>query len=127
MTRAHRPTDAELAILQVLWDRGQSTVREVHDAMGQDTGYTTTLKLLQIMDRKGLVDRDASRRSHVYRAVADEPSTTGGLVRDLMDKAFAGSAARLVMRALSSNEASREELQSIKALLDDLTDIEEAP
>ncbi len=124
MTQA-RPADAELAILQVLWDQGPCTVRQVHEAMGQATGYTTTLKLLQIMDGKGLVDRDASRRSHVYSARVDERSTTGGMVRDLMDKAFAGSAARLVMRALSTKPASRTELERIKELLDDLSAGEE--
>jgi len=113
------PTDAELAILRVLWRRGPSTVRDIFDALGaRGTGYTTTLKLLQIMHQKRLVARDESSRSHVYRAMADRERTERRLVRDLADRAFGGSAAQLVLRALSDERASPEELARIRALLD---------
>lgn len=121
MTDKPLPTDAELAILAVLWKRGPSTVRDVHDALraSQDTGYTTVLKLLQIMTQKGLVKRDEAQRSHVYRAAATADRTQKRLVGNLLDKAFAGSAHDLVMRALSLKPASREELAAIRALLDE--------
>lgn len=114
------PTSAEISILAVLWQRGPSTVREVHEALkdAQDTGYTTVLKLMQIMAQKGLCARDESQRSHVYRALVSEEQAQRGLVADLVDKAFGGSAAQLVMRALSSDRASREEIEEIRALLD---------
>src|SRR4030095_2655089 len=98
-----RPTEGELAILRVLWRRGPSTVREVHEELSPDkpTGYTTTLKLLQIMGDKGLVHRDATRRAHVYEAREAPETTQAQLVRDLVDRVFAGSAARLVMHAIS--------------------------
>jgi predicted transcriptional regulator len=115
------PTDAELAILSVLWKRGPSTVRDVHEALraSHDTGYTTVLKLLQIMTQKGLVKRDESQRSHVYRAAATADRTQKRLVGDLLDKAFGGSTSDLVMRALSVKPASAEELAAIRALLDE--------
>ena len=96
------PTDAELAILTVLWRRGPSTVRDVFESLRDDagTGYTTVLKLLQIMMAKGLVKRDESQRSHVYRAAASEEQTQKRLVGDLLDRAFGGSAQALVMRAV---------------------------
>ena len=117
-----RPTDAELAILRVLWRRGPSTVRRVQEALeeSQPTGYTTALKLLQIMAAKGLVDRDESQRSHVFRARSGEDETQKQLVRDLMERAFGGSAQRLVMQALSSRRATAEELESIRRLIDEL-------
>src|ERR1700759_4127320 len=92
-----RPTDAELAILRVLWERGPSTVRQVHDVLARDRqeGYTTPLKLLQIMTEKGLVDRDERDRTHVYRARVGEEQTQRQLVRDLVDRAFGGSASKL--------------------------------
>ncbi|HWO11893.1 MAG TPA: BlaI/MecI/CopY family transcriptional regulator [Polyangiaceae bacterium] len=116
------PTDAELAILGVLWRRGPSTVREVHDALSptQGTGYTTVLKLMQLMAQKGLVIRDESQRSHVYRPASAEAQTQRRLIGDLMDKAFSGSAAQLVMRALSVKPASKGELEEIRHLLDEL-------
>ncbi len=118
---ARRPTDAELAILQVLWSRGPSTVREVHEALSHHkTGYTTTLKLLQIMAEKGLVTRDASRRTHVYQAKASQDCTQQQLVRNLLDRVFEGSAKKLIMQALSANKASAEELAEIRQLLDSL-------
>lgn len=115
------PTDAELAILTVLWRRGPSTVRDVFEALRDDagTGYTTVLKLLQIMMAKGLVKRDESQRSHVYRAAASEEQTQKRLVGDLLDRAFGGSAQALVMRALSVKPASDDELAAIRALLDE--------
>jgi BlaI family penicillinase repressor len=116
------PTDAELAILGVLWRQGPSTVREVHDALSptQGTGYTTVLKLMQLMAQKGLVIRDESQRSHVYRPASAEAQTQRRLVGELMDKAFAGSASQLVMRALSVKRASRGELEEIRQMLEEL-------
>lgn len=117
-----RPSDGELAILRALWDRGPSTVREVHAALseGREIGYTTVLKLMQIMVDKGLATRDESARSHVYRAAQAEEPTQACLLRDLMDKAFEGSAASLVLRALSEPPADPAELEAIQALLDRL-------
>jgi predicted transcriptional regulator len=115
-----RPTDAELEILRVLWQRGPSTVRQVHDAIGaaRDTGYTTVLKLLQIMAEKGLVDRDEAQRSHVYRARYAEELTQRQLVQDLLVRAFGGSTEKLVMQALAAKRASKAELEEIRRLLD---------
>lgn len=117
-----RPTDAELAILGVLWERGPSTVRDVHDALAetQDTGYTTVLKLMQIMTEKGLVVRDETQRAHIYEARSTEQRTQRQLLTDLADRAFGGSPARLVMQALSGRKASAEELTEIRQLLDRL-------
>ena len=114
-----RPTDAELAILQVLWTRGPSTVRQVHDALAgsRETGYTTTLKLMQIMAEKRLVTRDESSRTHVYHAAMSRDQTQRQLVSDLVDRAFGGSAAALVMQALSSHPASETELAEIQRLV----------
>lgn len=115
-----RPTDAELAILRVLWARGPSTVRQVHEALAsRDTGYTTTLKLMQIMADKGLVTRNETSRTHVYAAKAGEEQTQQQLVKDLVDRAFGGSAAALVLRALSSDDATDDELTEIRKLIDD--------
>ncbi|MEA2491215.1 MAG: hypothetical protein QOH21_3007 [Acidobacteriota bacterium] len=115
-----RPTDAELGILRVLWDRGPSTVREVHSALSatHDSGYTTVLKLLQIMTDKGLVVRDESERAHVYATRISEQRTQRQLLGDLMDRAFNGSPTKLVMQALSGRKASAEELSAIRELLD---------
>jgi BlaI family penicillinase repressor len=117
-----RPTDAELSILRVLWRRGPSTVRQVHEELAQrgPTGYTTVLKMLQIMTEKGLVERDDSERAHVYMARRPEEQTLGQLVGDLLDRAFEGSASRMVLRALESRPASPEELAEIRRLLDEL-------
>jgi len=116
-----RPTDAELAILGVLWTRGASTVRQVHEALAdtRDTGYTTTLKLMQIMAEKGLVKRNETARTHVYTAVAGEEQTQQQLVKDLVDRAFGGSAAQLVLRALSAEGATDAEVKEIRKLIDD--------
>jgi BlaI family penicillinase repressor len=122
MTDLPRPTDVELSILRVLWRRGSSTVKEVHDELARraPTGYTTTLKQLQIMAEKGLVTRDESQRAHLYTARLPEEQTQTQLVGDLLDRAFEGSAGRLVMRALSSRPTSAEELSEIRELLDRL-------
>lgn len=117
-----RPTQAETAILQVLWQRGPSTVRQVYEVLSaeRDMGYTTVLKLLQIMHDKGLVRRDESQRSHRYQAVSTRRRTQQQLVADLLDRAFGGSMRNLVMHALSSRKASPEDLAEIRTLLDEL-------
>ena len=104
----------------MLWAQGPSTVRQVHDALveARDTGYTTTLKLMQIMAEKGLVTRDESERTHVYTARASQGSTQRQLVSDLVDRAFGGSAAALVLQALSAHPASPDELQEIQRLIE---------
>ena len=117
-----QPTDAELRILRVLWQRGPSTVREVHEVLGAErpTAYTTTLKLLQIMHEKGLATRDDSARTHVYVAAVAESDTQRQATAELRDKVFGGSAAALVHHALTMEPASREELRKIRKLLDSL-------
>jgi BlaI family transcriptional regulator, penicillinase repressor len=117
-----RPTDAELAILRVLWSRGPSTVRDVHEELNQrsPTGYTTVLKMLQIMTEKGLVVRDETQRAHIYEARHSEQKTQRQLLSDLEDRAFGGSAAKLVLQALSGRKATAEELNEIRELLDRL-------
>ena len=112
-----KPTDSELAILRVLWTRGPSTVRQVAEVLNREAGYTTVLKLLQIMTEKELVVRDESERTHVYQAAYTEDQTQRQLVSDLLDRAFDGSAAKLVLQALASNKASPEELDEIRKLL----------
>ena len=116
------PTSAELEILHVLWTRGPSTVREVHDALNADkpTGYTTTLKLLQIMAGKDLVRRDEKQRAHIYKARIPRDQTQSQLMGNLVDKVFGGSASRLVMHALSSKRASAKELAEIRRTLDEM-------
>ena len=115
-----RPTDSELAILRVLWNLGPCTVRQVQEELEQrePTGYTTVLKLLQIMTEKRLVQRDESARAHIYSALHSADHTRSGLVGDLLNRAFEGSAAQLVMQALSSHQASADERQEIRSLLD---------
>jgi BlaI family penicillinase repressor len=117
-----RPTEAELEILGVLWRRGGSTVREVHEelARGRPLGYTTVLKLLQIMAEKGLVRRDESERAHVYAASTPAEQTQRQILGDLLERAFGGSAERLVQQALSSRKASPEEIARIREFLDEL-------
>ena len=123
-----RPTDAELAILRILWDRGPSTVRQVHDVLARDrqAAYTTALKLLQIMTEKGLVERDERDRTPVYRARLGEEQTQRQLVRDLLDRAFGGSATKLVMQALAARRASPEELRDIRKAIDSARSEKEA-
>ena len=116
-----RPTGAELEILSVLWQRGPSTVRDVHTVLSRTrrTGYTTVLKLMQIMADKGLVSRNEDQRAHVYETRVPQIQTQRQLVRDLLDRVFDGSATNLVMQALSARKASSEELAEIRRLLDD--------
>lgn len=120
-----RPTNAELSILSVLWQRGPSTVREVHEALkaarDDKVGYTTVLKLLQIMAEKKLVKRDTRARTHVYAAAASEATTRGNLLSDLVDRAFGGSSLALVLQALSTARATPAELEQIRRLLDERT------
>ncbi|MGA2742993.1 MAG: BlaI/MecI/CopY family transcriptional regulator [Bryobacteraceae bacterium] len=116
-----RPTDAELEILRVLWDLGPSTVREVHTTLERqrEIGYTTVLKLLQIMAAKGLVERDETARAHVYKARLAREQTQRQMVGHLLDRAFGGSASRLMMQALSSRKASTEEIAEMRQMLAD--------
>lgn len=116
-----RPTEGELQILKVLWKRGASTVREVHDVLNESkpTIYTTVLKLMQIMTEKGLVKRDLSQRAHLYEANVAQSDTQQQLVGDLLEKVFDGSASQLVMRALSNKKASQKEISEIRNLLDE--------
>jgi BlaI family transcriptional regulator, penicillinase repressor len=117
-----RPTEAELELLSILWARGPSSVRQIHEALGPDktTGYTTTLKLLQRMLEKGLLKRDERQRTHVYEAVWRAEETQRQLVRDLLRRAFHGAASKLVVQALSEEKVSAAELAEIRRLLDDL-------
>ena len=117
-----RPTDAELNILRVLWQRGPSTVRQVHDVLNRDkpTGYTTVLKFMQIMTDKGLLARDESRRTHVYRPKLPAERTQQQLVRHLLERAFEGSARELVMQALNAKKVSPKELAQIRSMFDEI-------
>ena len=116
-----KPTDAELAILRVLWDLGSCTVREVQAELEKrrKTGYTTVLKFLQIMTEKSLVKRDEARRAHVYEAAYTEEQTQKQLVGDLLERAFAGSATKLVMQALDAKRASPAELSQIRMIIEE--------
>ena len=116
------PTDRELAILAVLWAQGAGTVRAVHEALDADagTGYTTTLKLMQIMVEKGLLVRRDDGRRHVYQPAVSEERTQKQVVRDVLEKVFAGSAEKLVMRALSAKRVSPKELKRIRQMLDEM-------
>jgi predicted transcriptional regulator len=113
------PTGAELDILAALWRLGPATVREVHEQLGKDSGYTTTLKQMQVMTEKGLVTRTERFRSHVYEASQPKEQTQGQLAADLLQRAFEGSAKNLMLGALSANPASREDLKDIRRMLDD--------
>ena len=115
-----RPSDGELAILRVLWALGPATVREVHTELSKarDMGYTTVLKLMQIMAEKGLARRDESARTHVYQALQAEQPTQAFLVRDLLTRAFGGNAKALMIRALEAEPTTLEELDEIQGLLD---------
>ena len=115
------PTDAELDILAALWRLGPATVREVHEALGKDSGYTTTLKQMQLMIDKGLVVRSERFRSHVYEAGVPKEQTQKQIAADLLKRAFGGSARSLVMGALSAQSASAEELEEIRAMIDNFT------
>ena len=115
-----KPTDAELAILRVLWSRGPSTVRQIAEVMaegGRETGYTTVLKLLQIMTEKRIVVRDETARTHIYAPASTQDQTQRQMVTDLLDRVFDGSAAQLVMQALAAKTTTPEELAEIRKLL----------
>lgn len=118
----HKPTDSELEILQVLWDQGPSSVRAVNEELNKskDSGYTTTLKLMQIMTVKGLTVRDTSSRTHIYSATVREGNIKSGLVQRFVSATFKGSASQLVMSALGSSHTSKEDLQKIKELISKL-------
>ena len=115
----NKPTEAELSILSVLWQRGSATVREVFEILNQTkpTGYTTVLKMLQIMDEKGLVERDMTAKAHVYRAKLAQKEAQRNFVSNLLDKVFGGSAKQLVLQALESKPASAEDLKEIRKIL----------
>ncbi len=119
-----KPTESELEILQILWKHDTCTVREVNEELskikGTEIGYTTTLKLMQLMHEKGLVERDASNRTHIYKALLNQKKTQKSLVNKLINSAFNGSASQLVMQALSDHQSSPEELEAIKNYLDQL-------
>ena len=114
-----RPTDAELAILRVLWEQGPCSVRQVHDALSRNRtfAYTTTLKFLQIMTEKGLATREERGRQHLYRARHRQKAMQRTLIRDLLDRAFGGSMSTLVVQALAMKRASRDELREIRRLI----------
>lgn len=113
-----KPTETELGILQVLWRNGPSTVRRVHEELGAETGYTTILKLMQIMAEKGLLERDTGERTHIYHAAVSEDQTKRRIVRDLVDKAFRGSSKDMIMQALSAKAASKEDLAEIRRMIE---------
>ena len=116
-----KPTESELEILQILWQKEHCTVREVHETLDKkDAGYTTTLKLMQIMHEKGLVERDTTAKTHIYKALLNQEKTQQQLVNKMIDNVFNGSAARLVMQALGNQSASKEEIDLIKEYLDKL-------
>ncbi|MDB6021054.1 MAG: hypothetical protein JWQ04_911, partial [Pedosphaera sp.] len=121
-TTLPKPTDSELAILRVLWRLGPATVRAVHDELNrsQETGYTTVLKLLQIMTEKGLVKRDEKERSHIYQPTCSEERVQRQLVGHLLERAFGGSAQKLVLQALAAKKSSPDELAEIRRLLDEM-------
>jgi predicted transcriptional regulator len=121
-SRPPKPTDAELSILRVLWERGPSTVREIWEQLNPDQGrgYTTVLKTMQIMFDKGLLARDESARSHVYRAARSQEQTQREVIGHLLERVFSGSAPKLVMQALAAKKATRAELAEIRKLLDQI-------
>ncbi|WP_162428255.1 BlaI/MecI/CopY family transcriptional regulator [Pontibacter pudoricolor] len=120
--QSYKPTEAELEILQVLWQNGPSTVRFVHDVLSEtkDAGYTTTLKLMQIMAEKGILEADKSSKSHIFKSLMSEESTQQRLLDRFLDTTFRGSASKLVMQALGSQHTSKEEIDEIRNLLDKL-------
>src|SRR5687768_4127620 len=117
-----KPTESELEILQILWQKGLATVREVHEELSltKDAGYTTTLKLMQIMNEKGIVKRDDSMRTHVYQAAVNKEKTQKHLLSKMIDNLFGGSPTQLVIQALGDEKASPEEIEKIQTLLNNL-------
>lgn len=122
MSKQLKPTDGELEILQVLWERGKATVREVHETIIQtkEAGYTTTLKLMQIMFEKGLVTRDDSSKTHIYKPNVTKEKTQSQFVGKMISGLFGGSSKQLVMQALGSQSPSKEEIEEIQQLLENL-------
>ncbi len=122
MNSKHKPTESELEILQLLWSLGPSSVRAVNDLLNtkREVGYTTTLKIMQIMAKKGLVVRDTDSRTHIYRSAIQEKATKQGLLKEFISNTFNGSAKNLVMQALGGTSSSQEELDEIKALIEKL-------
>ncbi|UCS95316.1 BlaI/MecI/CopY family transcriptional regulator [Echinicola marina] len=118
----YKPTDAELEILSILWDKSEASVREIHDVLSQtkDTGYTTTLKTMQIMFSKGLLSRSEQGRSHLYMPAITEKETQNSLLSSFMDSTFGGSAKKLIMRAIGQSNPSKEEINEIRQLLNEL-------
>ncbi|MBO9151475.1 BlaI/MecI/CopY family transcriptional regulator [Chitinophaga sp. GCM10012297] len=122
MNKPIKPTESELEILAILWERGPSTVREIHEILERqkEAGYTTTLKLMQIMHEKGLVTRDASAKTHIYEAAVDRELTQRQLLNKMIDTVFKGSASQLVMQALGHHRSSPEELDMIRQYLNEM-------
>ncbi len=121
-TKQLKPTESELEILRVLWERGEATVRDVHEELSKtkDAGYTTTLKLMQIMHEKGMVKRDESNKTHKYVPLISREKTQKQFVGKMIDTLFQGSSSQLVMQALGNHKASKEELDEIQKLIDNL-------
>ncbi|TMI62928.1 MAG: BlaI/MecI/CopY family transcriptional regulator [Bacteroidetes bacterium] len=121
-TKFLKPTESELEILQVLWRNNIATVREVHEELSKtkDVGYTTTLKLMQIMNEKGLVKRDESTRTHVYQSAVNRENTQKHMLNRMIDSLFGGSSTQLVLQALGENKATPEELEKIQNLLNNI-------
>jgi BlaI family transcriptional regulator, penicillinase repressor len=122
ITRYIKPTESELEILQVLWKKTSATVRDVHEELAKhkDVGYTTTLKLMQIMHEKGIVKRDDSIRTHVYQSAVNKENTQKHLLNKMIDNLFGGSTTQLVLQALGENKATPEEIEKIQSLLNNL-------
>lgn len=122
VSKNNKPTEGELEILHVLWEKQKASVREVHEELlkSKEAGYTTTLKLMQIMFEKGLVSRDSSCKIHTYQPLVSKESTQSLFVNKMIDSLFSGSSAQLVMQALGNHKASKEEIEEIKTFLDNL-------
>lgn len=122
VNKPQRPTDSEVEILSVLWENGPSTVRDVHSELSKqrDVGYTTTLKMMQLMTEKGLLVRDESQRSHIYRPRQKAETTQRNIVNDLVSRVFSGSTEKLVQRALSTRKATPDQIAQIRKMLDEL-------
>lgn len=118
----HKPTDSELEILNILWQKGPSSVRTVHEILelSKSAGYTTTLKLMQIMHEKGLVSRNESARTHIYTAAVSKENTQGHFLKKMVDTLFAGNTSQMVMQALGNHKTAKEELDAIRKYLDTL-------